>query len=134
MAARSVRIRAAALEQMLCHARVEWPLECCGLLGGVNESITAVFPTANALASQREFSIDAAELIGTLRLLRQRNLKHLGLYHSHPDAENAPSARDCAMAFYPSCAYFILSPHGASPVRAFEIVNGTATELQVEIV
>ncbi len=129
-----VKIRAAVVDRMLCHARVEWPLECCGLLAGTDGMITAAFPATNALASPCEFFVDAAELIGTLRRIRESDLKHLGIYHSHPDTENVPSARDAAMAFYPSCTYFIVSPHSIRPLRAFEFVNGKAAELDIEVV
>jgi [CysO sulfur-carrier protein]-S-L-cysteine hydrolase len=124
------------LHQIQSHARAEQPLECCGLLAGPQEVITETFPTKNALASPHDFWIDPRELITTLRTLRERGLKHLGIYHSHPQSENTPSSRDIELAFYPSCAYVIICPKPSAPrpVRAFTITNDRAMELEIESV
>jgi [CysO sulfur-carrier protein]-S-L-cysteine hydrolase len=86
----SVQIRAPVLERIIAHARADWPLECCGLLAGGNEVVTAVFPAVNALHSEREFFIAPRELVATLRRIRELALQHLGIYHSHPQSENVP--------------------------------------------
>jgi len=71
-----------------------------------------------------------------MRESRAAGLEFLGIYHSHPNGENAPSARDIELAYYSEEAYFILSsrPDAAKPVRAFSIREGRATELKIEIV
>lgn len=132
----STKIGAQALEGILAHMYADWPLECCGLLAGRNEVITTVFPAANALHSEREFFIAPRELVATLRRIRELALKHLGIYHSHPQSDNIPSPRDIEMAFYPSCAYLIASPCAPAvrQIRAFRIANGRAAELRVVIV
>jgi [CysO sulfur-carrier protein]-S-L-cysteine hydrolase len=133
---RCLSVAAQVMDQLVLSARADQPLECCGLLGGPHEAITEIFPTTNALESQHEFFIAPRELIAVLRMLRERGLRHLGIYHSHPDGDNTPSRRDIAMAFYPSCAYVIVSPkpHAARPVRAFQITNGNVTELEIQAV
>ncbi|HEX5482246.1 MAG TPA: M67 family metallopeptidase [Terriglobia bacterium] len=131
---RRIRVRAAVLDGMLEQARAELPYECCGLLGGTPDEITDVFPTANALVSPSEYFIAPGELIATLRLIRERGLRHRGIYHSHPRGQNFPSRRDIETAYYPACAYFIISPEApmARAVRVFEIRNGSAAELKIE--
>jgi proteasome lid subunit RPN8/RPN11 len=59
----------------------------------------------------------------------------MGIYHSHPDGDNKPSARDISQAYYPDVAYFILSPRKdtATPVRAFSIRDGKTAELDIQI-
>ena len=133
---RTLKVTVQVLERVVSHARAEQPAECCGLLAGPQEVITEVFPTANALASPLEYFIAPHDLIATFRALRQRELKHLGIYHSHPQGENSPSRRDIEMAFYPSCAYFIISPKLSAPrpVRAFDIANGRVDELEIETI
>jgi proteasome lid subunit RPN8/RPN11 len=133
---RALRVTAQVLDQIVSHARAEQPLECCGLLAGPQEVITEAFPTANSLDSPHEFFIPPRDLIATLRLFRERGLKHLGIYHSHPEGENAPSRRDIEMAFYPSCAYMIVCPKPSAtrPVRSFTIVNGQVMELEIETI
>lgn len=131
--ARRVRVRGAVLAAMIEHARRVWPLECCGLLAGDEGMISEILPAANALASSREYSITPEELIAALRSFRERGLTHLGIYHSHPQGENTPSRRDIEMSHYPSCAHFIVSPYAsARALRAFEIRDGGASELEVE--
>lgn len=130
-----VSIRASVLDAMLEHARSSVPKECCGLLAGSGDAVTHAFPVANALASEREFFADPAELIATLRALRGRGLKHQGIYHSHPSSENFPSRRDVDMAFYPGCAHFIIAPSAPleRQARAFRIEEGIVTELEIEV-
>lgn len=115
------------------HAQASAPKECCGLLAGTDNAVTHSFPVSNALASEREFFADPAELIETLRALRERGLKHQGIYHSHPSSENFPSRRDVEMAFYPDCAHFIISPAALfeRQVRAFRIEDGRIDELSI---
>lgn len=132
---RQVKILACVLEHMRGHARKEAPAECCGLLAGPQAAITEIFPAPNASASHNEYFIAAEQLIAALRSMRERGLNHLGIYHSHPHSENFPSRRDIELAYYPSCAYFIISPHGACgrDIRAFAIQNGIVSELEVEV-
>jgi [CysO sulfur-carrier protein]-S-L-cysteine hydrolase len=124
------------LDHILSRARAELPFECCGLLAGPQEIITEAFALANTLRSAHEFFIGPRDLIATFRIFRERGLKHLGIYHSHPKGENRPSRRDIEMAFYPSCAYLIISPQpsAARPIRAFNLVNGQVTELEIQTV
>ncbi len=129
---------------MLEHASNDAPAECCGLLGGFlagalrppnsDRVITEAFRVANAFASSNEYSISPDELIGAFRRMRELGLTHLGIYHSHPHSENFPSRRDIDLAYYPSCAYFIVAPREPRDraVRAFEIRGGFVTELEIE--
>lgn len=131
-----VRISSAVLDTLLAHARREGALECCGLLAGRDGVISTALPARNALASETSFEIAPAELFEMFRLMRARGLEHMGIYHSHPVGENAPSSRDIGKAYYPGVAYFIISPTpGASnAVRAFAIQEDAAEELPIEVV
>lgn len=131
-----IRIRAEVLDEMICHARREPEMECCGLLAGSGGVITKCVPTANALASSTEYEVPPLDLFRFFRDLRDEGLEHLGHYHSHPHSENVPSERDIAQASYPTEAYFIISPQedAQNPVRAFLIREGKVQELKIEIV
>jgi len=65
--------------------------------------------------------------------MRAAGLEHLGIYHSHPTGDNAPSPRDLEQAYYPDAAYFIISPLPDAPqaIRAFAIRDNTCAELNV---
>ncbi len=131
-----VRVHAAVLEELLAAARGEPTLECCGLLAGSDGLISVALPARNALASATAFEVAPPELFALFRRIRAEGLELLGIYHSHPRGENSPSARDIAGAFYPSVAYFILSPllDAPRPIRAFRIRDGHVSELTVQLV
>lgn len=71
-----------------------------------------------------------------MREIRGAGMRLMGIYHSHPNGKNEPSARDIERAYYPEVAYFVLSPHANSPqpIRAFTIREGWASELQIQLV
>jgi [CysO sulfur-carrier protein]-S-L-cysteine hydrolase len=131
-----IRVRAALLNELLAEARREPRLECCGLLAGQDGVISVVLPARNILAGATAYEIEPAELFALFRQMREQGLDHLGIYHSHPGTDNAPSPTDIERAYYPDAAHFIVSPRpGATmPVRAFRIADGRATELVIETV
>ena len=132
---KGVRLRGAVLDALVVEARREPDRECCGLLAGRGGVISVVLPARNSLASATAYEIEPAELFALFRRMREERLDHLGIYHSHPQGDNAPSARDLERAFYPDVAYFIISPRpdALRPVRAFLIAKGRAAELAIEI-
>jgi proteasome lid subunit RPN8/RPN11 len=134
MSDETVRVRAAVLGDLLAAARREPDLECCGLLAGRDGVVSLVLPARNALASATAFEIAPLELFALFRRIRAEGLELLGIYHSHPRGDNWPSARDIAGAFYPSAAYFIVSPllDAPRPVRAFRIRDGYVSELTLQ--
>jgi proteasome lid subunit RPN8/RPN11 len=129
-----VRVRGAVLDGMLAEARREPRIECCGLLAGRDAVISVMLPAQNALASATAYEIEPRELFSLFRWMREERLDHLGIYHSHPQGENAPSRPDLEQAFYPDAAYFIVSPlaEAPKPIRAFRIADGRAIELAIE--
>ena len=136
----TVRVRQAVLDEILAAARGEPEQEICGLLAGSDGLISVAMPAHNALRSSTAFEIAPQELFTLFRRLRSANLDHLGIYHSHPRGDNAPSPRDVASAFYPDAAHFIISPQissgaaAARPIRAFRIRKAEASELTLQVV
>ena len=125
------------MDELCEHAKQEPARECCGLLAGRDSLITNSFPTPNVAADPAKgYEIAPKELVQLMREFRDGGLEFLGIYHSHPKTENAPSPRDIEQAYYTEEAYFILSPLPDSPrpVRAFSIRDGRATELKIEVV
>lgn len=133
---RPVRVTRGVLQTLLAEARREPGLESCGLLAGRDGLITTLLPATNALASATAFDIAPAELFALFHRMREQGLDHLGIFHSHPTGENAPSRRDIEAAYYPEAAYFILAPQAGAenPVRAFSIRDGRTEELEIEVV
>jgi proteasome lid subunit RPN8/RPN11 len=130
------RIHQDAVSQIQEHARRDVAAECCGLLAGRDAAITHVFPAVNVAAdSAKGYEIAPKEIVGMMREFRERKLEFLGIYHSHPNGKNEPSARDIELAYYSEAIYFIVSPmaDAPKPVRAFSIRDGRVTELEIEI-
>lgn len=106
------------------------------MLAGRNGVITHAFPAANAAKNPAtEYEVDPQELLKLTREIRTAKLELLGIYHSHPNGKNEPSARDIEQAYYPDIAYFIISPlPGApEPLRAFSISVGRVSELAIQL-
>jgi len=99
--------------------------------------ITRAFPAANVAANPvKAYEIAPREIVRLMREFRERKLGFLGIYHSHPNTENVPSARDIELAYYSEAAYFIVTPrpYAEKPIRAFSIRGGEVKELEIEIV
>ena len=128
-----IRVQAAVLERLLEEARRNRSEECCGLLAGREGVITEILPARNQLASATSFEIAPEELFRLFKQMRATGLEHLGIYHSHPKGDNAPSLTDIEHAYYPLAAYFILSLQAEAkrPIRAYSICDSRVTELTI---
>jgi proteasome lid subunit RPN8/RPN11 len=137
----AIRIRQEIVAAICGHARETPRSECCGLLASRDDVITRAFRATNAARDlATSYEIAPEELFRLMRAMRASELEFAGIYHSHPNGLNEPSARDVAQAFYPEVPYFIVSPHtelskAARPhvVRAFSIRRGKVEELQLGI-
>jgi proteasome lid subunit RPN8/RPN11 len=119
---------------MLAESRRDPSRESCGLLAGRDAVITAFSPAQNVHPTPAtSYEIAPEELFRLFREIRAQNLDLLGIYHSHPAGENAPSPTDIERAYFPDAAYVIVSPHAnaKNPVRAFRIRDAHFEELQV---
>ncbi len=133
----TIRIPREVSERLRKGASLDPTRECCGLLAGRDGVITHVFSAENVASDPaKNYEIAPREIFRMMREFRAAGLEFLGIYHSHPNGENQPSARDIELAYYSEEVYFILSPRpdAAKPVRAFSIRDGRATELEIEIV
>ncbi len=112
------------LEKLLAHAKESDPAECCGLIGGIDQQVTSIYPLHN-VAADTNVSYEAApdDLFAAQRQMRERSEELLAIYHSHPrSAKPAPSETDIRLAYYPQAVYFIIGLAGPKPeIRAFRI-------------
>ena len=112
-------------DQIFAYAIEANPAECCGLIGGVQESnASSIYPLRN-IAGNTATSYEAApeDLFSAQRQMRERGEELLAIYHSHPrSSEPEPSQTDVRLAYYPQAVYFIIGLAGPTPVmRAFRI-------------
>ena len=95
-----------------------------------------VYAATNAASDpSKSYEISPEELFRMMREIRGAGLALMGIYHSHSNGENEPSASDIERAYYPDAAYFILSPRedALRPVRAFSIRDGQVAELEIQL-
>jgi len=133
----ALRISRTALDQILCQAAVEHPLEACGLIAApcTEPVATRVIPMRNHAASADWFSFDPREQLRVWNELDERDEECRVLYHSHTASEAWPSRDDIAHAQDPALHYLILStwPGARHRVRSFRIVAGRVFEEHVAI-
>ena len=99
------------------HAVQSDKLEVCGILAGRAGQIEKVYQMKN-VSDKPElcYLMDPAEQFKVMKAMRQDKLEMVGIYHSHPNSEAYPSARDVELAFYPEVLYVIISkPSGFFP-------------------
>lgn len=122
------------MEDIISHAREGYPEEVCGILAGRDNEVLQVYRMTNTEHSPTSYFMDPKEQFRVMKEMRNRGLKMVGIYHSHPVAEAYPSSRDVSLAFYDDVAYLIISLLNEEPVvRAFEIKESKIRELRVEI-
>ena len=135
---RTVRSRRKVYGQLLEHARRQPHRECCGILAGQDGLITQAVPAKNVAPDPvRNYEISPKEMVRLMGEFHGRRLEFLGIYHSHPNwlDANEPSPKDIALAYYSEAIYIIVTPrpYATTPVRAFSIREGRATELEIQV-
>jgi proteasome lid subunit RPN8/RPN11 len=99
---------------MLCHARAEAPLECCGLLAGMIDGgvarAMARYPLVNERASPTAYHSEPRSMLAASKDIDRRGLELLAIYHSHPTSAAVPSKTDLAENYYgESVMHFIVT-------------------------
>ena len=110
-------------DQMRVHAEAEAPLECCGILGGKNGTVSHLYKITNIIAmngaelinfddkkvahlqslspekrARIAFVMDAHEMSLAFKDMRSRRIELQGFYHSHPNGPDRPSPTDIKVA------------------------------------
>ncbi len=130
-----LKIPQSIYDDLIAHALEGLPLEVCGILGGMNGNVSAVYRMTNTDASPEHFMMDPREQIDVMKDLRCRGLEMTAFYHSHPTGPEHPSAEDIRLAFYPDVYSVIVSLAApAKPVlKSFTISNGQVMPVAIEI-
>ena len=126
----NVIITESTYQSILAQARKDAPVESCGyLLGTDKETATENYPMTNIDHSEEHFSFDPKEQFAVLKYAREKGLKIVGNWHSHPASPSRQSEEDKRLAYDPNILYFILSLAEEKPVlNAFRIEGGEVKE------
>lgn len=128
-----LRIPAAIVDEMVAHAKEGFPLEVCGILGGVDDVVSVRHRMTNTDASNEHFSMEPREQFAVVKALRADGLSMLAIYHSHPETPARPSDEDIRLALTPGIAHVIVSLADTERpvVRVFRIEDGIATPVEM---
>jgi proteasome lid subunit RPN8/RPN11 len=132
-----VRIPESIYSEMVAHIVESYPNEGCGALGSKDSQVVKHYPVVNAAEVPDDFSIIAeADLVRIYNDIDDYD-GEMFYYHSHPQSEAYPSARDIAWAKRSGYLYIIFS-HRFYPdppyLRVFAInQDGAVSEGKVEI-
>ena len=119
-------------EQMIAHAREQFPRECCGMLAGVDGKPVKVVRATNSEDSEFRYRVDDRELLRFLRDVDDNGWDFLAVYHSHTRSEAYPSPTDVRLATnWPDPFYVLVSLQDQDDpvVRAFRITDGDIGEV-----
>lgn len=117
------------VEEMVAHCRRWSPEEACGILGGLNGTVTKVYCATNTDHSPKTYTLDPQDLFQIIREIDNKGWDLLAIFHSHPATRAYPSATDLRLAFWPESYYVIISLADEQPdMHAFRIVDGQISE------
>ncbi len=122
-------------EQMIAHAREQFPKECCGMLAGVDGKPVKVIRATNSEDSEFRYRVDDRELLRFLQDCDENGWEFLAVYHSHTRSEAYPSPTDVRLASnWPDPYYVLVSlvDQDDPVVRAFRITGGEISEVPTE--
>ena len=126
--------------EMIEHANAEYPKECCGVLvgppgdGGAAGEPRELMRLTNVDPDPvMRYNADPKEIKRVYDEIFERDWDIVSIYHSHTHTPAYPSPTDVARALHPNAVYVLVSlqDRSAPDLRAFRIVDGAITELDV---
>jgi [CysO sulfur-carrier protein]-S-L-cysteine hydrolase len=130
----SVKIPRSLVDEILRQARIEYPRECCGLLGGIDSQVRNRYPLTNKSPEpEKRYFAAPEDLFVAMRRMREAREELVVIYHSHPRGPSYPSQTDIELAFYPEAIYLIVTLDPQAEVRAFQIRERVVTEIALDL-
>jgi len=133
----SATLPAGILQQLIDHARAEYPNEACGLVVGDRPAADGGRakrwePCRNRAASPYRYEIHPDDLLRLTIATDDGGETFWAIVHSHTHTPARPSPTDLGLALYPDALYILVSladaeadtASGLPSVRAWRIVNG----------
>lgn len=121
------------LDDMIEHAKSLAPIESCGYLSGVENTVTTFYKMTNVDHSPEHFSFDPKEQFAVVKEARAKGEKLLAVYHSHPESPARLSAEDIRLFNDPNSVYIIVSLKEEKPVvNGFTVKKPTENDIEIE--
>ncbi len=120
-----LRIPTHIADEMIAHAKADFPLECCGIIAGKDDKISHIYKMKNNDRSRTSYLMDPKEQIRVFKEMRSLDIEMKAIYHSHPNHPAYPSMTDVELAYYPESVYIIISinDNRDTKVRGFRIIH-----------
>ena len=122
------------IEELIAQAQKDAPDESCGYLLGAGDEVTENYWMENIDHSPEHFSFAPKDQFAALRYAREKGLKILANWHSHPASPSRPSQEDLRLANDPTIRYAILSLLDGEPkLNSFKILNGEVVDKEIHL-
>jgi proteasome lid subunit RPN8/RPN11 len=123
------------IDALIAQAQKDAPEESCGyLLGTADGTVTENYWMENIDHSSEHFSFAPKDQFAALRYSRDKGLKILANWHSHPASPSRPSQEDLRLANDPSIRYAILSLLDGKPtLNSFKIIGGEVVDKEIHL-
>jgi [CysO sulfur-carrier protein]-S-L-cysteine hydrolase len=129
-----VTLPRAVADEMVAHARSELPNEACGILGGVDGTISSFHATRNSDASPYRYNVESADAVRVMYELDEAGEDIVAIYHSHTKSAAYPSRTDVQLGD-PSYVYIIVSlARPEADVKAYRLSREAETIEPLELV
>ncbi len=131
-----IRIPKTIFQKIVDHAKREWPLECCGILGGMDKTVQKSFELQNTEESPVLYSMSPQEQMKAFEEMEKESMKMVAIYHSHPHTIPFPSETDVKLTFYPDVSSIIISlKEEKNPVvKAFQVEKEAIYLEEIEVI
>jgi proteasome lid subunit RPN8/RPN11 len=133
----SVEIPATMVQELIDHARAEYPNEMCGLIIGERPAADGGrplrwVPARNLAASPLRYEIHPDDLLRLTIETEDADETFWAIVHSHPNSPARPSQTDVGLAFYPDAVYLLVSLADDLPsLGAFRILDGEIHQVEL---
>ena len=122
------------IDELIEQAEKDAPNESCGYLLGNGDEVIENYWMENIDHSSKHFSFAPKDQFAALRYAREKGLKILANWHSHPASPSRPSQEDLRLANDPTIRYAILSLLDGEPkLNSFKILNGEVVDKEVHL-
>lgn len=123
------------LEELIAEAKKKFPKEACGVLAGKDSRVYEIISLTNENNSAVSYFASPKEQLRAFKMMREKGLNLVAIYHSHPHSQAWPSSTDLEQALYPEATNIIISLMSLnSPVvRAFKYDDKLVKEVEIKI-
>lgn len=126
-----MKINDDVIKVMIDQAKKDAPIETCGYLLGKDDTVTESYWMENIDHSSEHFSFAPKDQFAALKYARNKGLRILANWHSHPASPSRPSQEDIRLANDPNIRYAIISLFEGIHLNSFKILGGQVVDKEV---